>query len=825
MPKPNDTSRSYIFLPFMAFIVFYAISVIFSAVPHNSIWGGYDRMQGLYTNASFWIIFMLAAVNIKTREQVQRLISTVIFTSIPIVAYCFIQRLRLDPVPWQQMDPSIRVSATMGNPIFLSAYLIITIPLTIARFVRDIRSNKFVAYTLYGVLAVLQIITVFLSQSRGPMMGMFGSLFIFVLLYAWFYRQRKLFWGMVGASIAGMIFLLLFNLPHIMKFQNQPDTVGVAVPVAKAPPKAATGTAIAPASETKAGLAETLWYKTFWPLMNIPYVRQFGRLFETAPHSSGRTRIILWQGVWKLITDKDERHRFFIGWGPESLSTVYYKNYTMELASLEGSNVHADRTHNHYLDVWVMHGLLGLIAYLSLLAAIFYTVYKIIKAVMNADNVSAAGPPSQDILIVIGLVTALIAHLGEIFVGIAIVSTYTHFWVITAAVYAIRRANILAPRKTETVSSNEASGVHWGAYLLGGYTLLTVIIALILFYFSWPAAGVLTPGIKSTRDALLNTFCVWLLAGIILSIVAWPRYLFWTYAGQTVMMAVIMVRRYWPDDSTDTDRLMIYSWLWIMAGIVAGALSLSRREKPEKLWNFSNVLVGLVMAAIILFIITDKNLAILRADGFYKFCYSYDQSAEEAIRSGERSAGAAMQAGKQDEAIKIRQTKRDESFQIRLACIRYFQSTLNFAPNERAYLNGAGRNFLELAKIAISRDRENNVTPINKIGNVPTVKELVESNMVKRDGNGRFYTEYSSRDFAVCSFACIERAYKLDPKNFERIIALIRIYRYLGEIDGDKTFIERALALCNEARKASPLNTKTDEEIRELQLRMQRLQK
>lgn len=832
-PEPQSVPkiRNYIMLPFLAFAVFYILSVIFSAVPHNSIWGGYDRMQGLYTNASFWTIFILAAISIKTREQVTRLVSMIILTSVPIVAYCFIQRLRLDPVPWQQMDPSIRVSATMGNPIFLSAYLILTIPLTLARFTANLRENKFIAFTLYGTLAVLQVITVFLSQSRGPMMGMFGSLFMFLLLYAWFYRQRKLFWGMVGASAAGLVFLLLFNLPHIIKFQNPPDTVGIAVPSAKSAPAPASGTAIAPASAEKPGLAEALWYKTFWHLMNIQYVRQFGRLLERGPGSSGRTRIILWQGVWKLITDKDERHRFFIGWGPESLSTVYYKNYTMELSALEGSNVHADRTHNHYLDVWVMHGLLGLIAYLALLSGIFYTAYKTIKAVIGA-SADATGPPSNDILIIIGLMTALIAHLGEIFVGIAIVSTYTHFWVITAAIYAIYKTGILTaltgPLQTgkpqpETSALNEQTGPQWGFYLLLSYAVLTVVIAFILFYFSWPAARMLTPEIKSTRDALLNTFCIWLLAGIILGIVAWPRYLFWTYAGQTVMMAVIMVRRYWPDDNTDTDLLMIYSWLWILAGIIVGALSLRRKEKPEKLWAFSNVLAGLIIASVIFYIIADKNLSVLRADAFYKFCYSYDQSAEEAIRAGEKNAAANIQAGKPDEATKIRQAKRDESFQIRLACIRYFQKTLNFAPNERAYLNGAGRNFLELAKIAISRDRESNAATPNKLAETPTIKDIVDANMAKRDGNGRFYTDYSSRDFAICSLACIRRAYELDPKNFERIIALIRIYRYMGEIDSDKKFIEKALALCDEARKASPLNTKTDDEIRELRMRLQRL--
>ncbi|MEK7309464.1 MAG: O-antigen ligase family protein [Planctomycetota bacterium] len=826
--------RNYILLTFLAFITFYIVSVIFSAVPYNSLWGGYDRMQGLYTNGSFWVIFILAAINIKTREQAERLISAIIFTSVPIVAYCFIQRLRLDPVPWQAMDPSIRVSATMGNPIFLSAYLIITIPLTISRFVRNLYENNMVSYTLYGLLVFLQVITVFLSQSRGPMMGMFGGIFLFILIYAWAYRKRKLLWGIISASVIGLIFLFLFNLSHIVKFQNPPDTVGGygAMPSSTLPPGGNTNTAKAPISTTAVGPMEALWHKTFGKLMNIQYLRQFGRLLERDQHSSGRTRIILWKGVWKLITDKDERYRFFIGYGPESLSTVYYKNYTMELASLEGSNVHADRTHNHYLDVWVMHGLLGLIAYLAMLAAIFYTAYKTIRSIRGTHDASTTGPPSTDILIMIGLITALVAHLGEIFVGIAIVSTYTHFWLITATIYAIYRFNILSDagnNKTEASPLPEPSGFsavplrrdggHWGVYLLLGYAALTIIIAFILFYLSWDDTKMITPDMKSTRDALLATFCIWLLAGIIVGIVAWPRYLFWTYAGQTVMMAVIMVKRYWPDDTSDTDLLMIYSWFWILEGIIVGALSLPRKEKTIRFWTFSNVLAGLVISTVVVVIIANKNLTVLRADGFYKFCFSYDQSAEEVIRTGDRNAEKAMQAGKQDEALQIRQAKREESFQIRLMCIGHFQNALKFSPDERAYLNGAGRNFLELAKLASMRNQGNNTTTPDKLRNVPSIKELVEGDFVKRDASNRPYTDYSFHDFAVCSFSCIQRAYELDPKNYERIIALVRIYRYLGDMDRDIAKIDRALKLCAEALKASPLNTKTNEEIRELQQR------
>ncbi|MFH0888811.1 MAG: O-antigen ligase family protein [Planctomycetota bacterium] len=779
--KTSFFSMNFIFIPFLLFVIAYIVSVIFSAVPYNSVWGGFDRLQGLYTNASFWVIFILAAINIRSKEQIKRIISTIIFTSVPIVAYSFIQRLRLDPVPWQAMDPSIRVSATMGNPIFLAAYLIIAIPLTISRFVRCFVDKKLVVFpdifsiVFYGLMVVLQVITVFLSQSRGPILGMFASIFAFVFIYAWAYRKKYLFMLIAVLFVIGIIFLALFNLPHLM-----PDK--------KLSPK-----------------IEPLWQKTFGRLMEVPYVRQLGRVVETDPGSSGRTRIILWNGIWKLINDKDEPYRFFIGYGPESLSTVYYKNYTMELAKLEGVNVHADRSHNGYLDVWVMNGIFGLVSYLFLLVCIMYMALKTIKPKKENGQVDNDG--NYLTLMMIGLITAITAHLVEIFVGIAIVSTFTHFWIITAAIYATYKLKLLSrsganeqlskeesnQKLNKNISHQESSKpntseankiLNWRFYLFVGYIILTIVIAFILFKYSWPESKMLTPDIKDSRNTLLMTFCGWLLFGFLVGVAVWPSFVFWTYACQTLIMEVVMVKKYWPDDTTNTDTLIIYSWLWILAGIIIGAFSLRREEKPVKFCYFSNVLIGSVMLITVSFVIIKSNLFPLRADGFYKFCFSYDISAEEFLRTG----------------------KMEESYRTRVACIRNFQNALKYAPDERAYLNGSGRNFLELSKLASQRNQ--NVA--NRLLAPPSIKEIVEFNLER-------FNNFSSRDFFLCSASCIQKAYELDLNNFERIIALIRIYRYWGELDKDTTKFTKGLELCNEAKRTSPLNTKVTDEIRELQ--------
>lgn len=865
--------KTPLFISFGLFVIAYIISVIFSAVPYNSIWGGYDRMQGLYTTAGYWVIFLMVAMNLRTKAQIERVISTIIFTSIAIVAYAFIQWFGQDPVPWQAMDPSLRASATMGNPAFLAAYLIMIIPLTLTRLIQTSNKGEIISAMFYALIMLSQIISVFLTKSPVSIVAMGIGICVYVSVYALIKRNIITLAAVSSSFVAGIIFLVLFNLPNLTKI---PDT--------------------------------GIWHKTFGKLMAIGHIRPLGQIADIGPYTSGRTNIIMWKGVWKLITDKDEPYRFFIGYGPESLSTVYYKNYTMELAKLEGANVHADRAHNGYLDIWVWHGILGIGAYILLLITTIYIALKSIYLYRKENTYT--------VLIILGFLSTLITHQIQVFAGFEIVSTITFFWILIAVIYALYRIKLFPPEKEAppavtpvepqadetpafvTIYSThdpseisiirlklQDSGIpfviqnentqnmlpgvdgfvqaqiqvlqndidnaklllqgivkdtnqiqnppilnipdtfNWKRYLLIGYALLTIAIAFIMFYFSWADTRMITPEIKTVRDALLVVFCLWLLAGLIVGIMAWPRYLFWTYAGQTILLAIIIVRRYWPDDSSDTDIMLIYTWVWFLLGFIIGALSIKDTRKPIRWGNPEGVMAGMITLTAAMFVIINVNLPVLRADGFYKFCFSYDQSAEEVLRTGKKDAYEAMNAGNQEEASKIRQTKRNEAYQIRLMCIRHFQNALRFAPDERAYLNGSGRNFLELAKLAMDQSRKNDTNPPNQLKAMPSIKELTEGDFVKRGADNRPYTDYNYHDFAVCSFSCIQRAYNLDPKNYERIIALIRIYRYLGDMDRDIAKIEKALKLCDEARKASPQNTKTDDEIKDLQQRLKAFSK
>ncbi len=65
----------------------------------------------------------------RRREQLDRFVTVVVMTSLPIAFYGLIQHSNKDPLPWGG-DVTSRVAANMGNPIFVAAYLIMAFFLT-----------------------------------------------------------------------------------------------------------------------------------------------------------------------------------------------------------------------------------------------------------------------------------------------------------------------------------------------------------------------------------------------------------------------------------------------------------------------------------------------------------------------------------------------------------------------------------------------------------------------------------------------------------------------------------------------------------------------
>jgi tetratricopeptide (TPR) repeat protein/O-antigen ligase len=131
--------RTPLVIPTLIMVGVYLLTTVTSVVPRISFWGSYQRLQGTYTFLSYVMIFMLMLDTLRSRQQLQRLLTVIMVTSLPIALYGIVQHFQLDPLPWGG-DVTARVASNMGNAIFVAAYLIMVVPITMGRFVLNLRS-------------------------------------------------------------------------------------------------------------------------------------------------------------------------------------------------------------------------------------------------------------------------------------------------------------------------------------------------------------------------------------------------------------------------------------------------------------------------------------------------------------------------------------------------------------------------------------------------------------------------------------------------------------------------------------------------------------
>lgn len=134
-----DFLRLPLVVPTLIMVGVYILTSVTSVVPRISFWGSYQRLQGTYTFLSYVVIFMLMLTSLHSRQQLERLLTVIIVTSFPIALYGIIQHFQLDPLPWGG-DVTARVASNLGNAIFLAAYLIMIVPITIGRFITNLLS-------------------------------------------------------------------------------------------------------------------------------------------------------------------------------------------------------------------------------------------------------------------------------------------------------------------------------------------------------------------------------------------------------------------------------------------------------------------------------------------------------------------------------------------------------------------------------------------------------------------------------------------------------------------------------------------------------------
>ncbi|NLG29024.1 MAG: hypothetical protein GX557_14020 [Chloroflexi bacterium] len=379
--RPAPTPRAWqrpLVAPTLLLALAYLVSTAFSVAPRTSLWGSYTRLQGAYTVLSYLVVFGCLLTTLRRREQVERALTTAIVTSLPVALYGLVQHYGLDPLPWGG-DVIERVASTMGNSIFVGAFLVLVVPVTLARIVAlcgtatadstprqralgiaglaiagalelyalgtlglwrglavalivvigaallAVYLRRPIAHLLllgaYLFVLVAQLLCVYFTQSRGPAIGLLVALFFLGILYLAIRGRRKLAAAFLGVAVALAGLLVVMNVP------NSP----------------------------LAGIRD------------VPYIGRLGRLLETST-GTGKVRVLLWSAASEMVLDSPERA--ILGYGPDAMFVAFTPFYPPDLAHYEQRNASGDRSHNEVFDTLVMTGLLGLAAFAWMAAGI-----------------------------------------------------------------------------------------------------------------------------------------------------------------------------------------------------------------------------------------------------------------------------------------------------------------------------------------------------------------------------------------------------------------------------------------------------------------------
>ncbi len=496
----------------------YLVSSSLSISPRTSFLGIEPRLNGFITIITYLMFFAILVGNIKKQEQFDRIVTIITLDCFLIDGYALLQYLHLDPFSWPIVEGSSRIISTIGQPIFTAAFLAMASFLILPNGINS--ANKFflsfqssshpnktdyalskkeksgktkslIDFLLYIFIFIFNLVSIWFTVSRGPILGLICGLVCFFILYLYIFRSKKLLVSTIISILIILSFLAILNIPT--------------------------------------GPLQSLRDKSV--------VGPLGHLLDTQT-GTGQTRVLIWQGMAKLTAlhppleypdhtvDNLNPIRWLTGYGSDTLALAFEGYYNQQMYLLESPFAIYDRAHNRFWDVYYFYGISGILAEYGLtISLIMLCLQKLELIINNKDKywfwfLSVFGGLSgilipfiiskpefigisshlgvmlgliviiiQNILfrfnfsktedcnqklIIIGLLASLVTHHIELSTGILTITSSILFWGISALVLVFDK---IIPEEMHL--SNNTSTL----YDRTGYGIIVILLCVIIFTF------------------------------------------------------------------------------------------------------------------------------------------------------------------------------------------------------------------------------------------------------------------------------------------------------------------------------------------------------
>ncbi len=298
-------------------VLFFGAAVLVADVlgvnSYKSLWSNYERMEGFVLIAHLVAYYIVLSSTLNTKAMWNKFFNVSIGASVLMSVYGLLQITGNITIN----QGGVRVDGTFGNATYLAIYLVFHIFLSLY-MLAGFAEKKWQKWG-YGAIALLETIILYFTATRGAILGLLGGLLLVGILLAWKERENKKIRKIALGTIGGVAILIL-------GFMTLRGTAFVA---------------------------------------ESPVLSRFSTLSVDEFQKQGRYYV--WPMALKGFAEKP-----VFGWGQENFNFVFNKYYD---PGLFGQEEWFDRTHNVILDWLIAGGIVGLLAYLSMFAALFYYLW------------------------------------------------------------------------------------------------------------------------------------------------------------------------------------------------------------------------------------------------------------------------------------------------------------------------------------------------------------------------------------------------------------------------------------------------------------------
>ena len=306
---------------FLAWLGTATISLLTSVQQSRSFWGSISRGDGLFFFIGLWIFLLLLLLLLRERVRWLKLLAVMSWVGTLSAVFSISQWLGFSWI--YRIASGARVGGLMGNPIFLGTLLLITGFLTVYFW---LYAKGKVQRITYFIAAILQLIALLLTASRGPLLGlMVGG--IILIIGSWSIYKKSINWQ---------------------------------------------------------------WNKLWWGILPVITIAIIGwsekavwsRLIQFDLQSDSiKSRLLAWSALREAVT----AHPWW-GWGLENVQAAFNSFYRPGLASMGVAETVYDRAHNLLLDHLLTTGWIGtLVAGIFLWSIIRIVIQQIKLAKRQGD--------------------------------------------------------------------------------------------------------------------------------------------------------------------------------------------------------------------------------------------------------------------------------------------------------------------------------------------------------------------------------------------------------------------------------------------------------